>query len=549
MSWTDKYSPKTVGDILGNSTPIKEIYKWMQMYNPHIKPKAYFITGTPGIGKTLSIHLMAEECGYMLTEINASDDRTLNAVLMKTGIVYNKSKKKKKKGNNVLISKTIGMLKKRIFVFDEMDGSSVSESLINLLANICVNSQTPLAIISNSDEYTTFKRVYYSSSYKRLKGMMKVIRFNPPHPSLVVRRVHTICSKEGVITPTHSQVQRLYVACNNDVRSLLNNIAIVTKNNLKSIDEFIKEVSRNSDYVNDFSFFRQVMIAGNSFGGNTAHLLNEERVDKMSGFLFTNYLNFGNLKEDLCSQIAESMSYGDQIRSVYKKRESFFSFRYMRDALLHIPSSIVKENRCGLPSRTSPPNIFGGKHRDARSNKQFMKEMKVDDVNELEMNLQKLNNMKNIGKHNQFLLKFKTYTRLKAAVSLVNNKERKNMRPNKPSFSLIQDPILRQYFGEKAKEGTFVRKKGSKRRRNNNKRKKLVKKDDVKERSMKRKFKEIDLESIEELSKGREKKRRKIDPEKAKGAEVKQKRRKKKKKKKNKKPMQKNTLLNYFRKK
>jgi len=81
LPWVEKHRPRVLGDIVGNVDTIERLKVIARDGNcPHI-----IISGTPGIGKTTSIHALAHELlgdSYRegVLELNASDDRGIDVV-------------------------------------------------------------------------------------------------------------------------------------------------------------------------------------------------------------------------------------------------------------------------------------------------------------------------------------------------------------------------------------------------------------------------------------------------------------------------------------
>jgi len=102
----DKYSPKTMADIIGHKEQITQILTWLQGWSNSLPEKrGILVTGPPGIGKTTSIHLIAVAAGYKVTEYNASDTRSVSVL-------------------RGLIALGVKRLVKEVIVMDEVDGSS-----------------------------------------------------------------------------------------------------------------------------------------------------------------------------------------------------------------------------------------------------------------------------------------------------------------------------------------------------------------------------------------------------------------------------------------
>lgn len=81
LPWVEKYRPKVLKDVVGNTETIERLKVIAEDGNmPHL-----IISGLPGIGKTTSIHCLARELlessyGEATLELNASDDRGIDVV-------------------------------------------------------------------------------------------------------------------------------------------------------------------------------------------------------------------------------------------------------------------------------------------------------------------------------------------------------------------------------------------------------------------------------------------------------------------------------------
>jgi len=79
--WTEKYRPKSLSDVIGNPTPVKELEDWAGSWKKGIPEKrAVVLIGSPGIGKTSSAIALANDMHWDIIEMNASDQRTAAAI-------------------------------------------------------------------------------------------------------------------------------------------------------------------------------------------------------------------------------------------------------------------------------------------------------------------------------------------------------------------------------------------------------------------------------------------------------------------------------------
>ena len=81
MDWTEKYRPQSLDDVIGNPGAVNTLRQWAQSWVDGIPEKrAMVLIGTPGIGKTTSALALANDMGWTPVEMNASDQRTGDAI-------------------------------------------------------------------------------------------------------------------------------------------------------------------------------------------------------------------------------------------------------------------------------------------------------------------------------------------------------------------------------------------------------------------------------------------------------------------------------------
>jgi len=128
--WTRKYMPKRLEDLVGQDAMAKQLVDYVKNFSKH-RGKALMLWGPTGIGKTSSVHALANELGLELIEINASDFRNKEHI---DATVGNASKQQS------LFSKG------KIILVDEIDGLSGMEDRggVSALAALIVTSGFPM---------------------------------------------------------------------------------------------------------------------------------------------------------------------------------------------------------------------------------------------------------------------------------------------------------------------------------------------------------------------------------------------------------------------
>ena len=79
--WTEKYRPKSLSQVVGNDSAIRLMRRWADQWRSGVpKKKALTLRGVPGTGKTSSALALANDYGWDVVEMNASDHRNAASI-------------------------------------------------------------------------------------------------------------------------------------------------------------------------------------------------------------------------------------------------------------------------------------------------------------------------------------------------------------------------------------------------------------------------------------------------------------------------------------
>ncbi|MFP3951150.1 MAG: replication factor C large subunit [Candidatus Bathyarchaeia archaeon] len=209
--WTKRYSPQDSEGFKGNQRGLSLLRQWIKKWvNGRPKDKAVFLVGPPGTGKTVGVHLLAEEMGYDLMEVNASDYRT-------------------KKQMEELIGRTTQQTvsitgKSRMILFDEMEGISGRNDRggITTINRIIKDTQIPLILVANTVEEDM------EDKFRNLARKTKIIEFNPIPFSEVCERLDSIAKKAGA-NIDDDVIEAIAVKSKGDLRSAINDLEAVAR--------------------------------------------------------------------------------------------------------------------------------------------------------------------------------------------------------------------------------------------------------------------------------------------------------------------------------
>ena len=327
--WTEKYTPKSLDEIIGNKTIISKIINWLDDWDdvilngktkkvitkftkgqkPHfenINARACLITGDPGIGKTSSIRLISKLKGYQIFETNASLQRNKSIIQSNVGFLFNNT--------TIPFNNLEDINTKNLIIMDEIDGMSGNDDRggISALIDIIKKTKIPIICIANDRQ---------SQKLKSLVNYCYDLKFTKPDKRQISHRMLKICENEGINCEMNA-LEYICESCGNDIRQCLNFIEMYSKLH-KSIT--FKDIFNN---MNSFNKDSSVMLSNFDAAGK---LLNNSNSKKMS---FRELLDLYFIDYDLIPLL------------IHENYLSIFKFEHKKDILenLSFESDLISES-------------------------------------------------------------------------------------------------------------------------------------------------------------------------------------------------------------
>ena len=195
--WSEKHRPRSLDEMVGNEEARTKLVLWLKKWKPG--GKAALVVGPPGTGKTTSVHLVAEELGYQLVELNASEART-------------KDKLSKKVGEAIVSSSLFGG-HTAVFL-DEVDGLAGRSDYgaIDFIKDAVKRSEAPVLMAANDPD---------SDEVRKLGSSVTKIEFRRPDERTVLKRLLVVSKKEG-LRMRDEEMLEIASAANGDIRAAMN---------------------------------------------------------------------------------------------------------------------------------------------------------------------------------------------------------------------------------------------------------------------------------------------------------------------------------------
>ena len=198
MLWVDHYKPTKLSEVIGHRETIEDLYKWLSSWTAKEKP--ILMTGPPGIGKTTLAHLIAKRCKYDVIEVNASEERSANAIkkLFQTATTSN-------------------IAHQRLMILDEVDGMSVGDrGGIAEIARAMDTITFPLICIANEKGNP--------QKMRPLTAKCTVMKMARPVKSTIAKALFTKLVEPLKLSIKLPDLEALVEQSGNDIRSVMNTL-------------------------------------------------------------------------------------------------------------------------------------------------------------------------------------------------------------------------------------------------------------------------------------------------------------------------------------
>lgn len=200
-NWVNKYSPKTVNEVIGQEKAITELITFLK----HPRKKAALLYGPPGVGKTSSVYAISKEMNYEILELNASDFRKRDIIREIIG--------------NAISQKSL-FFKEKLILIDEIDGISTRKDYGGLNEILRIIKETKVKIILTANDP-------FDKKFNSLRKAVQLIEFSGLKYTSILERLKYICDNEN-IRYEENALRKIAINSAGDMRAAINDLMIVS---------------------------------------------------------------------------------------------------------------------------------------------------------------------------------------------------------------------------------------------------------------------------------------------------------------------------------
>lgn len=258
MKWVEKYSPKSLGDVLGNAKIKAEIEVWANKWSKGEPQKPLLLMGPPGVGKTTIAHLIGKEYFSETIEVNASDKRSYDILKRTIGEA----------------SQTRSLFQSgyKLIIMDEVDGINGRDDSggVRAINETIKNAKQPLIMMANDP---------YSKRLTSIKSKCQAIKFTKVHSNTINAQLKRICESEDISYDPEA-LKLLSKQSNGDLRSAITSLEAIVDSDKNITMESIEVISKKDGEQNIFDTVRTVLKSK-----NPEHVVEAMRVDAQPSLL------------------------------------------------------------------------------------------------------------------------------------------------------------------------------------------------------------------------------------------------------------------------
>ncbi len=335
LTWAEKYRPKRLSEIAGNTKAIKTIVDWLKSWKENqVDKRALLLYGPAGVGKTSCAYAIARELNAEVIELNASDFRTRDVINRIVGSAL---------GSGVLFSEK----KSKVIVIDEVDGIHGRAEYGGLAALMKLIKTTPYPIVLIANDPWKLPQEF--------RSLTKMVEFKKIPERTVVVVLREILRKEG-IKADEKALKIIAANSGGDLRAAVNDLQAVAQGKKKITLEDVSAIYMRDSEVKIFDVLVRILKTTSIERAREAIMESAEEPETVLKWLAENV----PIEYRKPADLARAMNYisrADVFLARIRRRQDWGLLSYATD-LMSMGVAKAKEDKYKGFTRYSYPKTF-----------------------------------------------------------------------------------------------------------------------------------------------------------------------------------------------
>ena len=311
LPWVIKYRPKRITELVDQDEAKKVLLAWLSQWKRKMpEKKAALLYGPPGCGKTSAVEAIANELGFEVLELNASDYRKGSDI---RSIAYRAAVQRSLFGRG------------KIILLDEVDGiSPVADSgALDAILELVKATRNPVIMTANDP---------WAPQLRPLREVVLMIEFKKLSKTHIIKVLERICVSEK-LKCDRAALNYIAERSEGDLRSAINDLQAIAEGYGYVSLELVKTVLRPRDRErNPFDTLRHLFMSKYTWQAKQALMQTDLSYDELVEWLNENIPNQITDIEDLW-RAYEALSRADVYLGRIVKSGSWDLLAYAMDLM------------------------------------------------------------------------------------------------------------------------------------------------------------------------------------------------------------------------
>ncbi len=271
-SWAEKYRPESLSDLIGNSKTINDLKNWASSWGERTTKKGVILSGPPGCGKTSAAIGLANDMGWEIVELNASDTRSgdvIEGIALRAGLFQTFGSKGISRRNLILLDEADNLYerarqsKNKTKNYSDRGGKRA-------IAKTLEQTKQPVVITVN-DLYNLTK-----GTGSKIKRLAMTLKFQRPSAVSVAMVLNNVCESEK-LEISQETVRTMAEVAKGDLRAAINDLQSLSEGNKEIIKEDVEKLGARDREIEMFDTLNVIFNSDNYNDPRTAIFdLNEQ---------------------------------------------------------------------------------------------------------------------------------------------------------------------------------------------------------------------------------------------------------------------------------